>query len=71
VFSTSHTAVAFGIKGVIAIGKSPLCFARPQGEATHVINDDWKPFLNIGGAATPCNRPFWRWMQLFTRSFCL
>jgi hypothetical protein len=43
---------------VIAIGKSPLCFARPLGEATHVINDDWKAFLNIGGAAIPRNRPF-------------
>jgi hypothetical protein len=43
---------------VIAIGKSPLCFARPLGEATHVINDDWKAFLNISGAAIPCNRPF-------------
>jgi hypothetical protein len=42
VFSTSHTAVAFGIKGVIVIAKSPLCSARPIGEATHVINDDWK-----------------------------
>jgi hypothetical protein len=41
VFSTSQTAVAFGIKGV-TIGKSPLCSARPFGEATHVINDDWK-----------------------------
>jgi hypothetical protein len=28
VFSTSHTAVAFGIKGAVAIGKSPLCPAR-------------------------------------------
>src|SRR4029077_10885468 len=58
VFSTSHTAVAFGIKGAIAIAKSPLCFARPLGEATRVINDDWKAFLNIGGAAVPRNRPF-------------
>jgi hypothetical protein len=43
---------------VIAIGKSPLCLARQPGEATHVINDDWKAFLNIGGAAIPRNRPF-------------
>jgi hypothetical protein len=57
VFSTSQTAVAFGIKGV-TIGKSPLCSARPFGEATHVINDDWKSRWNIGGAGVRRNWPF-------------
>jgi len=40
--STSHTAVAFGMSGAVAIDKSPLCSARPWGEATDVIEDDWK-----------------------------
>jgi len=30
---------------------------KPSGEATHVINDDWKSRWNIGGARVPCNRP--------------
>jgi hypothetical protein len=71
VFSTSHTAVAFGIKGVIAIGKSPLCFARPLGEATHVINDDRESFFEYrrrGDPAQPAR--FWRWMRLFPRAWC-
>jgi hypothetical protein len=33
VFSTSHTAVAFGIRGAIAMGKSPSRSARQPGEA--------------------------------------
>src|SRR5580693_3189982 len=33
VFSTSHTAVAFGIRGAVAIGKSPLRSARPSGRS--------------------------------------
>jgi hypothetical protein len=57
VFSTSHTAVAFGIRGAVAIGKSPLRSARLLGEALNVIKDDWKGDGNIGGAARRCNRP--------------
>src|SRR5580704_12938566 len=57
VFSTSHTAVAFGIRGAVAIGKSPLRSARLLGEALNVIKDDWKGDLNIGGAGRRCNRP--------------
>jgi hypothetical protein len=33
VFSTSQTAVAFGISGVLAMGKSPLRSARPCGRS--------------------------------------
>jgi hypothetical protein len=34
VFSTSHTAVAFGISGAATMGKSPLRSTRPsEGEA--------------------------------------
>ena len=40
-FSTSHTAVAFGISGPATMDKSPLCSARPSGEAA-VIEDDGK-----------------------------
>jgi len=41
VFSTSQTAVAFGISGGLVMAKSPLRFARPSGEAA-VIEDDGK-----------------------------
>src|SRR5580704_17486958 len=57
VFSTSHTAVAFGVRGAVGIGKSPLRSARLLGEALNVIKDDWKGDRNIGGAAPRCNRP--------------
>src|SRR5580698_639461 len=33
VFSTSHTAVALGIKGAVAIDNSPLSSARPAGRS--------------------------------------
>jgi hypothetical protein len=33
VFSTSQTAVAFGIKGAIAMSNSPLGSARPSGRS--------------------------------------
>jgi hypothetical protein len=33
VFSTSHTAVAFGISGTALMAKSPLCSARPRGRS--------------------------------------
>jgi hypothetical protein len=49
--------VAFGIRGAVAIGKSPLRSARLMGEALNVIKDDRKGGLNIGGTGRPCNRP--------------
>jgi hypothetical protein len=70
VFSTSHTAVAFGIKGV-TIGKSPLCSARPLGEATRVINDDWKSRSNIGAGRVRRNRPFAADISSLRRRYCL
>jgi len=39
--STSHTAVALGINGAVAMGKSPLCSAR-LAQAKPLIKDDWK-----------------------------
>jgi hypothetical protein len=43
VFSTSQTAVAFGMRGASCMTKSPLKPHPPfSDEAPFVINDDWK-----------------------------
>jgi hypothetical protein len=39
VFSTSQTAVAFGIRGALDMGKSPLRSARPLKKRSWCVTD--------------------------------
>ncbi len=55
VFSTSHTAVAFGISGASCIGKSPSRFARPSGRSRSSSGMTGIA-RNIGADGRPGNR---------------